>query len=48
MAHKASPVKDQGTLSSPNQKHGCTLPLATVNLVQAFYEFYDISQISCA
>ena len=46
MARKAKDlVKDQGILSSPNPKHGCALPLATVNLVQAFYEFDNISRI---
>ena len=46
MAHKAKDlVKDQGILSSPNPKQGCALPLATVNLVWAFYKFDNISQI---
>ena len=40
MAHKAKDlVKNQGILSNPNPKHGCSLPLTTVNLVKDFYEF---------
>ena len=46
MAHKAKDlVKNQGILSNPNPKHGCGLPLTTVNLVKDFYEFDDISHI---
>ena len=46
MAHKAKDlVKNQGILSNPNPKHGCGLPLTTVNLVKDFYEFDDISRI---
>lgn len=38
-------VKNQGILSNPNPKHGCGLPLMTVNLVKDFYELDDISRI---
>jgi len=38
-------VKEQEIFSSPNPKHGSTLPLITVKLVQAFYEFDEISRI---
>jgi len=38
-------VKEQGILSSPNPKHGCTLPLVIVSLVQDFYESDEISRI---
>jgi len=46
MACKAKElVKEQGIFSSPNPKHGSTLSLTTVKLVQAFYEFDEISRI---
>ena len=46
MARKAKDlVKNQGILSNPNPKHGCGLPLTTVNLVRDFYEFDDTSRI---
>ena len=46
MARKAKKlVKEQGIFSSPNPKHGSGLPLTTVKLVQAFYEFDEISRI---
>ena len=46
MAHKAKDlVKNQGILSNPNPKQGCSLPSTTVNLVKDFYEFDDISRI---
>ena len=46
MARKAKElVKEQGIFSSPNPKHGSGLPLTTVKLVQAFYEFDEISRI---
>ena len=46
MARKAKElVKKQGILSTPNPKHGCGLPLMTVNLVKDFYDLDDISRI---
>ena len=40
-------VKDQGNLSSPNPKHGSSsLSLATISLVQAFYELEEVSRIT--
>ena len=38
-------VKNQGILPNPNPKHGCCLPLITVNLVKDFYELDDVSRI---
>ena len=44
MARKAKDlVKNQGIQIL--YKHGCGLPLTTVNLVKDFYEFDDISRI---
>jgi len=46
MARKAKElIKEQGIFSSPNPKHGYGLSLTTVKLVQAFYEFDEISRI---
>ena len=46
MARKAKElVKNQGLLSNPDPKHGCGLPLITVNLIKDFYELDDISRI---
>ena len=46
MARKAKDLaKVNGVLSSPNPKHGCTLPTVTITLVQDFYELDEISRM---
>jgi len=46
MARKAKELaKNYGILSSPNPKHGCSLPAETIRLVQSFYELDEVSRI---
>ena len=43
--HSKDLVKKSGILSSPNPKHGCTLPTGTIKLVQSYYELDEVSRI---
>ena len=38
-------AKNHGVLSSPNPKHGSTLPTGTISLVKGFYGLDEISRI---